>query len=443
MLMEIKAEKIEGGEEKTFFLDNTTGEISEQPFAPSVPPPFHWENKQRLIRRVRIQLGLKCNYHCSYCQQAESTKTVPQAHLSEMDGFVSRLLSSVDLVPNAMIDFWGGEPFVYWAYIEKLAGILRKRRPDLQLFVITNGSLLTKERVDFLASHNFRLGVSHDGPGQHLRGDDPFDTHKEVFDYALKKLGNRMAFSVMMNKQNTSRLRIIEWFEERFPGVEVQLQELGFISAVDDASYKGIVDFTPAEFFKLRQDLWTELRFVSKVRQHAGMQNMGCNSLRVYGGPQQASRMPSFRCDAGARDAIAVDLQGNLLTCHNVSAADEAPNGESHNYGTLEGIEDSKINTAKHWTERLECLSCPVLSMCKGSCMFLDGEGFKRTCDTEFTDFITQFAVGFEQVTGFVPTELLVAGLPLTRRDVWGTLYQHEEPKRHKVIPITPISDTI
>ncbi|NRP31704.1 hypothetical protein XMV209_002972 [Aliiroseovarius sp. xm-v-209] len=31
-----------------------------------------------------------------------------------------------------------------------------------------------------------------------------------------------------------------------------------------------------------------------------------------------------------------------------------------------------------------KCMSCPVVQLCKGSCMFLEGEFFKQSCANEF-----------------------------------------------------------
>ena len=34
---------------------------------------------------------------------------------------------------------------------------------------------ISREKLDFIAEHDVEITISHDGPGQHLRGPDPFD----------------------------------------------------------------------------------------------------------------------------------------------------------------------------------------------------------------------------------------------------------------------------
>ena len=41
------------------------------------------------------------------------------------------------------------------------------------------------------------------------------------------------------------------------------------------------------------------------------------------------------------------------------------------------------LDTATHFAFRQECMSCPVVQLCKGSCMFLEGEFFKQHCSNE------------------------------------------------------------
>lgn len=42
------------------------------------------------------------------------------------------------------------------------------------------------------------------------------------------------------------------------------------------------------------------------------------------------------------------------------------------------------LDTATHFAFREECRTCPVVQLCKGSCMFLEGEFFTQSCANEF-----------------------------------------------------------
>jgi uncharacterized protein len=58
------------------------------------------------------------------------------------------------------IFFFGGEPMLRF---DDLIKPLVEKNPDFQYSITTNGSLLTKERIDFLAKNNFSVMLSMDG----------------------------------------------------------------------------------------------------------------------------------------------------------------------------------------------------------------------------------------------------------------------------------------
>ena len=78
------------------------------------------------------------------------------------------------------------------------------------------------------------------------------------------------------------------------------------------------------------------------------------------------------------KDTIAVDLRGNVMTCQNTGAKGV------HKIGHVEAFKDIALDTATHFAFREDCMKCPVVQLCKGSCMFLEGEFFKQSCANEF-----------------------------------------------------------
>ena len=124
-------------------------------------------------RILKISLGLSCNYECEYCSQ----RFVPRAaetNPAEVQSFIDGLDEWVTFPPER-IEFWGGEPLVYIKTLRPLAQLLRSKYPSAHFSVITNGSLLNVEVNEWLDVMGFSVGISHDGPGQHVRGPDPLD----------------------------------------------------------------------------------------------------------------------------------------------------------------------------------------------------------------------------------------------------------------------------
>jgi uncharacterized protein len=98
------------------------------PVSPSNPA-----RKSRDIRVLKIQMGLKCNYACTYCNQASQPHEI-QGDMGDVQSFLHRLPTWFDGGKSGdgsgvRIEFWGGEPLVYWKTFRVLAGALRSAYP--------------------------------------------------------------------------------------------------------------------------------------------------------------------------------------------------------------------------------------------------------------------------------------------------------------------------
>lgn len=355
-------------------------------------------------RLLKIQLGLSCNYACEYCSQ----RFVPHAaetNPGDIDAFMAGLDAWVKLPPQK-IEFWGGEPLVYIKTLRPLAEALRTKYPQAMMSIITNGSLLTPVINEWLDRMGFGIGLSHDGPGQAVRGPDPLlDPGKRV---AILDLYHRLApqgrisFNAMMNRENTSRAAVQRFFIELTGDTRVKIGEGGIVDAYDEGGVA--LSLGAQEFSAYRNQAFGEIRAgaVANFDGVRGRISGFLDSLRT-GRPSSALGQ---KCGMDRSDAIAVDLRGNVLTCQNVSAAATAPNGERHRIGQVSDFEAIRLNTASHWSKRADCPSCPVLQICQGSCMFLEGPLWETSCDNAYSDAIPIFAAAIEFLTGFVPIRI-------------------------------------
>jgi uncharacterized protein len=92
---------------------------------------------------------------------------------------------------------------------------------------------------------------------------------------------------------------------------------------------------------------------------------------------------------------------------------------------------------------RANCAGCPVLHICKGSCMFLADKYWETSCNNAYSDAVALFALSFQKMTGYVPILIKNDSLPKDRQDIWGTMLQHQEKTKKKIIPIKVISEVV
>lgn len=372
---------------------------------------------------IKIQLGLGCNYDCAYCLQATMPRTGSTP--KEIDDFVQ----SMDLWVSDQKDFdgsgltielRGGEPFVYWKTMKPLAEKIRAKYPLVKFTVCTNGSLLDSEKNAWLDEMGFSVSVSHDGPGQHVRGPDPFEDQKQreaILDlYARLKSAGRMSFNPMLNAKNQSRAEIQKFFIGITGDQNVPIGEGGIIDSYDDSGVELSFDPESSVYFRRRA-------FLDIMRGNAS--NFGVINIKVSGflkslEMRRNSKTVTQKCGMDLPGHIAVDMKGNVLTCQNVQASEFGMNGNSHKIGEVTDIDGVRLNTVKHWENRPNCSSCPVLQICGGSCMYLDGDLFSVSCENSFTDSVVILAVALKSILGGTLLYIDGEGIPEHRKNVFG-----------------------
>lgn len=406
--------------ERVVFKQNGRG--GQRPKTPKPAQGFSSENPLRKtsdVKILKISMGLSCNYSCDYCSQRfipradeTSAKDVP-AFLESVEKYIT---SSPDRV-----EFWGGEPFVYWKTMKPLAEALRVKWPNARFSVITNGSLLSIDKNNWLIEMGFSVAISHDGPGQHVRGPDPLDepsSREAILDlYRRLSVHRRISFNSVLNKNNLSRAAIQEFFVKLTGDENVPLGEGGVVSPYDEGgldqslSEEDGVNFRRISFNEARQGIDSNFSLIP---------NRISSWIDAFSNNRPKESLGSS-CGMELNDTLAVDLKGNVITCQNVSIDSIGPNGQSHHAGHISAFEKVEVKTMTHWSQRKACQACPVLQSCHGTCSFLEGQLRWSGCDNSYNDHIPHFAYAFEIMTGFVPVyiEPLDAELPEYRRNLW------------------------
>ncbi|PNW97286.1 Fe-S oxidoreductase [Burkholderia sp. 137] len=410
--------------------------VTERPSEPRAPAA-HPGHKDRVIRTLKVQLGLSCNYSCDYCSQ----RFVPhsdQTNPGDVDVFMSRLMANCYLTEDATVEFWGGEPMVYWKTLKPLAERLRMRYPGITLRMITNGSLIDHMKAGWLISMGFTIGISHDGPGQKARGQDPLDNPltREAILMLYQRLRplNRISFNAMLHKDSTSRRAVRDYFVKLTGDTDVPIGEGMFVDAYDEGGRS--MSFHDAhEHVRYRARAFDELKGGNALNFDSVTQKIVDFGESVV--TRREARTLGQKCGSDRADTLTMDLKGNVLTCQNVSAVAVAPNGQPHLAGNVQDMNAVQLKSSRHWSTREHCNACPVLQLCKGSCMFLEGDLWDVTCESAYSDNVVFLATALYELTGCTlqRIEPLTGTLPEHRQIVFGPLANKRTTTR-KIIQI-------
>ena len=352
--------------------------------------------KSRAPRVLKIQLGLSCNYACSYCSQAFQIADATVSKLADVEHFLTQLDSWITDAPEK-IELWGGEPFVYWAKLKRLIPALAERFPAVRFLILTNGSLLDREKLDLIHRYDIDIGLSHDGPGQDQRGPDPLENpeQRRWIEALLAERQGHVSINAVLTAQNYDLAAIKAWFQERL-GPDVPLSLEGVVNVYDVATLLGPGRFEEAGLHALRRSVFESL---VTDPQAFGLDKRVRDFLTSLKTRRPISALGQ-KCGMDRPEHIAVDLQGNVMTCQNTGAKGV------HKIGHVAEFDAIALDTATHFAFREECMACPVVQLCKGSCMFLEGEFFTQSCANEFA-----FNMGVVMAVVWHLTGMVVVGV--------------------------------
>lgn len=339
------------------------------------------QGKSRDIHKLRIQLGLNCNYKCSFCIQGQEGIKVSSSVVrgDKLVKFMRQLEEAQLNFDNLKkIELWGGEPLVYWKTIKELVPMLREKLPDVEISMISNGTLMTDEILDFLLEYGVCLTFSHDAQAYFLRGPDPLGDPKMVEMWKkvyrrYKEAGVSFGINVVISQYNADLFAIQDFFAEKID------PELGFgFEGVVIAHTPNAVPFT--RFPKGAQEKLRESIFRAVILEPESHVGRALRSRVVDLLKRLVNEVPANtirgRCDATDPHVLGVDMVGNVLTCHNVSVTEQT-------MGTLVEYDRIKANAFDHWSVRSNCPNCFALNGCKGNCVRNSDAAHKASCDVE------------------------------------------------------------
>jgi|GEM_PF-209618 len=440
---------------REFNLEHLGGFKAPQPPSKRMPSytthPDYPSAKTHIVERLLIQVGFACNYSCAYCSQATVTGGV-SGNPADVARFMAMLehvqLGDFNDGEGVTAELWGGEPLVYWKTLKPLVEALRTKFPALKFSMVTNGSLLTPEKVDFIEAMDISVALSHDGPGQSVRGPDPFDdpvAGPAIRDlYRRRRPKHKISFSAMLHADSYRRTAIVDFFREKTGDPFVVISEGGFVLPYHETGMR-LTPHDPSTLFSIRRSLYEELVEHPELAANFWILREDMQKLmRSFAYRHRRDSVPQL-CGKDREGVVTVDLAGNVLTCHQVSADTVAANGASHRIGHISDLAGVRLNTSVSWHHRASCQTCPVVRLCGGRCMYLQGAEFAAACEAAYSEKVAVFAAAFRMLTGCHLLRIRSPHLPLHRQILWDGEHpelmgaaQSASPV-HKTIPIRAV----
>ncbi len=115
-----------------------------------------------------IVATLRCNFNCVYCQA--SSRSLKEKKYDMSLGTAKKTVDFIFNTPNPYItiEFQGGEPLTNWPVVKFIVEYAREKEKEsdkkIEFALVSNLTLLTKKKLDFLFKNEVKFSTSLDGP---------------------------------------------------------------------------------------------------------------------------------------------------------------------------------------------------------------------------------------------------------------------------------------
>lgn len=359
------------------------------------------EGVERSLHTTIKPVGSACNLDCTYCYYLSKEQLLDQKSKRIKDDVLERFI--IDYIQSQdaeQIEFtWhGGEPTLMGLpFFRRVVELQRKHLPrgrrisnDLQ----TNGTLLDDAWCEFLAEHEFLVGISIDGPRALHDFYRPTKKGRPTFDKVfeatqrLKRYGIQFSTLATVNRHNSRQpLEVYRFLRD-----EVGTTNIQFIPCVEPRQFERHAPaYLPAHQlvtadsarakpghpmsvvtdWSVESEDWGH--FLAAVFDEWQAHDQGRVKINLFESLlAQLDGRPSLMCTSSpfCGKNVALENDGRVYSCdHFVYPEYELGTvGERTLAEMVFSLKQLEFGLDKHNSLPSECRACPYLKLCWGEC---------------------------------------------------------------------------
>lgn len=346
------------------------------------------------INVVYLILTNACNLRCTYCAvkniaDKNSITCTDYLKKSEYDKFISEYISYAKLhcISEPEFIFYGGEPLLNWDALVDIVETFEKLNDGVlnpKFTIVTNGTLLTEDKVVFCKEHQVNIGLSVDGPlditnkaRKTSKGEGAYSLILQALEL-LKKHDNVPSLSITISEevlQNKSE--VLNWLETM--SIDYHIRDISYnllhfqgLNFDKEKYNREASDFIIKSYQKLG-DIISDSRINRKIRALT-------SSTFFYGD-----------CAAITGNQIVLKANGEIGLCQAFCQSDETTVGNIKNDDLGEIIEMAIVPALQEYKQfmpifRSSCQDCEAIFACGGGC-YWEVDDHSMHCDTGFCQY--------------------------------------------------------
>ena len=345
---------------------------------------------------IVINTTNRCNIHCKYCYASTNVDRNEIFSTASIVDDIIRLVGNKE-DRDISIVFHGGEPLLCWNDIVEMVVKLNNKFRNISYSIQTNVILINNDIVDFIKTHNFKIGVSLDGYNKQTNVNRFGEDKKDYLKTVLQNI-DLLAFndvktgilSVVTETNYKSLLNNVIFFVEK----GVKYFGFNFFLSKGRGAYSK-TEISIHELVKIYENL---ARYINDYNANHELKDYISErtvSVLIY----SLSHKPlgacfSTPCSAG-ENLYAIDVNGDVYPCDEFVGDAQFCIGNIRNakFSTDDIKNDNYSNLRCRSNDSIEkCKECSVSKLCPFKCpsdsFYRTGDLFKPHSMCEFTQLI-------------------------------------------------------
>lgn len=318
--------------------------------------------RKKNVFKIYLIITEKCNMRCKYCYKIYKNNEMSFRTADEIIHFLFKNLKKNNI--NYEIRFFGGEPLLKFDIVKFITKEIRKYNQDVLFKLSTNGTLLSKNVINFLKKYNFLIKISLDGNNIIHNSSRKFINGTGSYEHILKNI------SYLLKNYNKSKIYAGVTFTTRYLSfediissiIEMGITNIKFQFAIDknlvpnNHIMKMIKDniYQLAEYYLyllLKKKLLVYLLpFIGIIKQihYRKQRKFGCGALI---------------------SEISINHDGDIYPCNRFIKSKNFIIGDVVK-GIKENIYINLLNKKFHISNFSDCSNCWLKNLCGGYCKY-------------------------------------------------------------------------
>lgn len=318
------------------------------------------------VNIMYLILTSACNLACKYCFVEKCTFN----NKIEINMSLDTALQAIKKYGNYVLDnnimdanliFYGGEPLVNWKVMCAVIDYVKNEKLPIKLSMVTNATLLTVDKIEYLSKNDVEVGISIDGPkdlndmNRVYRSSDESVYDKVISKFPMLEIKKcKYGLSITVSKEFLKyKKEVIEWLKKiNVKSVFYNLYHYTSYESDWKKYYEEASEFLLYSYNELIKNEINDGRIIRKIESFF------------------ENEFKFSDCGAIGGNQIVIKPNGNVCVCHGYFKTDKYEIGNISKNSINELISTKEFD---FWKNRCtlnnpKCLNCEALFICGGGC---------------------------------------------------------------------------